>query len=344
MVDFLVIGAGITGLAIAWELHRRGAQVMVCDRNPNQAAALAAAGMLAPQAEKLPPGPMFELCWRSLMLYRDWINQIEQATSLKTGYWESGILAPCYQTQPNSLGWRDRLTLEQYCPGLGEAVVGGYWYPEDAQVDNRSLHHSLRVAVVNAGVPLHQVEVKDIDYSQGAITGLRTNLGLIRAEHYILATGAWSQNLIDIPVYPKKGQMLSVQMPPDLRIKTVLYGEEVYLVPRQDGRLIIGATVENVDFLPGNTPQGINQLLGAALRLYPALANAPIQEMWWGFRPASPDEMPILGPSLYTNLTLATGHYRNGILLAPITAQLIAEYLSTSTPPELLSAFSWQRF
>lgn len=137
--------------------------------------------------------------------------------------------------------------------------------------------------------------------------------------------------------------MLSVRLP-QLPLKRVLFGEETYIVPRRNGRIIIGATSEEVGFRGGNTPQGIQTLLDRAIRLYPALADAEIEEFWWGFRPATPDEMPVLGASHCENLTLATGHYRNGILLAPITASLISDWIVDRTADPLLVHFDLKRF
>jgi thiazole synthase len=142
--------------------------------------------------------------------------------------------------------------------------------------------------------------------------------------------------------------MLSVQAPVHSTVQPlltrVLFGPETYIVPRRDGRIIIGATSEDVGFTPGNTPAGIKRLLERAIRLYPVLADYPINECWWGYRPATPDEWPVLGPSAIANLTFATGHYRNGILLAPITASLIADWILQENQDPLLSHFSCQRF
>jgi glycine/D-amino acid oxidase-like deaminating enzyme len=184
-------------------------------------------------------------------------------------------------------------------------------------------------------------------------TGLKTSVGELQAQHYVLATGAWSQALLPIPVKPRKGQMMSVRMPAasnpaasnpeELPIRTVLFGAEIYLVPRKDGRLVIGATSEDVGFLAGNTPSGILQLLQGAMRLVPAIAQWPIEEFWMGYRPVTPDDLPILGESAYQNLTYATGHGRNGILLTPITGELVADWIVTHTADPILEAFHWSR-
>ncbi len=349
--DILVIGGGIVSLAIALELTRQGASVTIVCRDFAEAATHAAAGMLAPQAERILPSPMLDLCLRSRALYAEWVHKLEELTGLETGYWAGGILAPVYQKNPDQAHssesvWLDRAAIHQRQSGLGSDVTGGWWFPEDAQVDNRLLVKALWVAVQELGVEIQtEVTVEEIVQNDDRVTHLQTSVGNWQADHYILATGAWSQTLLPIPITPKKGQMLSVQVPTkSMPLQTVLYGSESYIVPRRDGRIIIGATSEDVGFTPGNTPNGIKTLLSAAIRLYPALQDFLIQELWWGFRPATPDELPILGASPYRNLTLATGHYRNGILLAPITGATIADLVLHQKSDPLLDAFHWSRF
>ncbi|QLE56517.1 glycine oxidase ThiO [Nostoc sp. TCL26-01] len=358
--DIVIIGGGVIGLAIAIELKLRGAKVTVLCRDFQEAAAHAAAGMLAPDAEHITDEAMKSLCWRSRSLYPEWTRKLEDLTGLNTGYWPCGILAPVYQEQGNKgVGiqgcqgespayWLETAAIHQYQPGLGADVVGGWWYPEDAQVDNRALVHVLWTAAQNLGVEIKdQVTTEAFLQQQGQIAGIQTNIGLIRADHYVLATGAWASELLPLPVSPRKGQMLKVRVPEfvtELPLKRVLFGENIYIVPRRDRSIIIGATSEDVGFTPHNTPTGIQHLLAQAIRLYPQLQHYPIQEFWWGFRPATPDELPILGTSHCPNLTLATGHYRNGILLAPITATLIADLIWEQKPEPLLSHFHHSRF
>ncbi|MBW4583461.1 MAG: glycine oxidase ThiO [Tildeniella nuda ZEHNDER 1965/U140] len=361
--DVLIIGGGAIGLAIALELQLCGASVTVLSRDFAQAASHAAAGMLAPQAEMIATGAMRELCLLSRSLYPDWTQKLEALTGLSTGYWACGILAPMYRKdkgerikdettdssvimQPSE--FLDRTAIHQHQPGLSQEVSGGWWYPDDAQVDNRLLTKALWTAVREVGVDLREgVSVETILQQNQRITGVQTSSGIMQSEQYVLATGAWSQTLLSIPVTPRKGQMLSVRVPAgqqELPLQTVLFGSEIYIVPRRDGRIVIGATSEGVGFTPNNTPEGVQMLLERATRLYPALRQFPLQETWWGFRPATPDELPLLGASPYDNLTLATGHYRNGILLAPITAQLLADRLWHQHSHPLLDAFHWLRF
>jgi thiazole synthase len=345
--EVLIVGGGIIGLAIATELRQQGATVTVLSRDFQAAASHAAAGMLAPGAERL-SGPLQELSIRSLALYPDWVRKLEERTGHDTGYWPCGILAPTFSRPvPPPPDFLDQTTLHHYQPGLSPEVAGGYWFPEDAQVDNRALANALKVAALELGVTLQEgVSVHAFLQRQRHITGVLTSAGEQRAQHYILAAGAWSSDLLPIPVAPLKGQMAALRMPEGMAappLRRVLYGDGIYIVPRRDGRIVLGATSEAVGFRPHNTAAGVSQLLYQALRLYPALQDFPLQECWWGFRPATPDQNPLLGAGPCDNLTLATGHHRNGILLAPITAQLIAQSLQ-GNPDPLLSAFSWQRF
>lgn len=342
--EILVIGGGIIGLAIAIELKSCGVSVTVLCRDFAEAATHAAAGMLAPQAEEISPSPMLDLCLESRALYPDWIHKLESMTGLDADYWTCGILAPRYQ-RSEAGDWLDRASLLTHQPELSDEVVGGYWFAKDAQVDNRALAKVLWMAAQELGIEIRTGIHVERFVSDSNLTQLETNQGIWKADRYILATGAWSQELLPIPVFPKKGQMLSVRVPnpENLPLQTVLFGEESYIVPRQDGRIVVGATSENVGFQSGNTAIGVHQLLSAAIRLYPPIQHFALEETWCGFRPATPDELPILGSSPYGNLTLATGHYRNGILLAPVTASAIAQFVLTGNDPRL-PAFHWSRF
>ena len=372
--DILIIGGGIIGLAIAIELRQRGSSVTVLTRDTREAATQAAAGMLAPQAETLPDGPFRELGLKSLSLYPNWIQTLEKTSGLSAGYWPCGILAPQYNapadassptngTRPSPLSatrqWLDAQTLHQVQSGLDPNLPGAWWFPEEGQVDPRRLATVLQTVATKLGVDIQEgITVESFQQSHGRITAVQTSHGNQQAEHYVLATGAWSSALLPIPLHPLKGQMLAVrgtstlspsspkpgELSPHPPLSQVLFGPDTYIVPRKNGRIVIGATSESVGFTPHNTPAGLQSLLNRAIQLYPALKDYPIEEQWWGFRPTTPDHLPILGPSHCENLTLATGHHRNGILLAPVTALLITEHILDSTSSPLLTAFHWQRF
>ncbi|NEP61759.1 MAG: glycine oxidase ThiO [Symploca sp. SIO2G7] len=344
--DILVIGGGIIGLAIALELRQQGATVTVLSRDFKMAAGHAAAGMLAPCTERL-NGFILELSRRSLALYPEWSRKLEELTGEDVGYWPCGILAPLFSPPSDqSADVLNQAAMHAYQPHLNPQIAGGYWYPEEGQVDSRALLKALRIAAQELGVTIQEGVSTDAFLQQGRrIKGILTSQGHQQAEHYVLAAGAWSSELLPMPVKPCKGQMAALLTPSNspYGLKRVLYGERVYIVPRQDGRIVLGATSEDVGFTPYNTTAGVSQLLHEAVALYPPLADFPLQECWWGYRPTTPDEMPILGPSQCDNLTLATGHHRNGVLLTPITAKLIAEMIQGKSDP-LLTAFHWERF
>lgn len=355
--EILIVGGGIIGLAIAIELKLKGASVTILSRNFSEAATHAAAGMLAPRAEQLPKGAMLDLALKSLYLYPQWISKLENLTGEDTGYLPSGILAPVYKQPSNLINpndkvalWLDAESIKYYQPGLSKDIIGGWWYPEDAQVDNRLLAKTLIKAAESLSIDIKEgVEAIAFSRQNGKIKNVLTKQGIFEADVYILATGAWSHKLLPIPIRPIKGQMLALKMPKTENsvypIERVIFGDDsTYLVPKQEGRLIIGATVEDIGWNPHNTPQGINQLIQKATRLYPPLAHWQIEEFWYGYRPTTPDELPILGYSDCDNLILATGHHRNGILLAPITASLITNLVTSAKSDPLLNHFSVNRF
>jgi glycine oxidase len=327
MSSVLIIGGGVIGLATAVELSLRGASVTIVERGVcGQGATWAAAGMLAPEAEQL-EGCLRELGVRSRALYPEWISKLMHLTDRDCGYWCCGILTPTLAPQPHRPEYIDRAALDKRQIGLSEVIVGALWFAEDGQVDNRHLAEALVIAARSLGVNiLEGTNVYQIATQGDRVTHLETSQGNLQADRYLLATGAWTRELMPLPVSPRKGQMLSV-FDRDHRLQRVIFGSNVYIVPRRDGTIIIGATVEDVGFTAGNTASGILQLLSNAIAIYPAIADMNIQSTWWGFRPFAPNEMPILGASMYENLGLATGHYRNGILLAPITARLLADWI-----------------
>ena len=360
----LVLGGGLMGLSIAHQLARRGCAVHVISRRRSEAAGFVAAGMLAPHAEGL-SGSLLDLGRQSLRLIPRWVGQIEADSGLTCGLRTSGIVVPfrtreerdAYPT--SSLGQHldaDQLTRE--VPGLDPTWTAGLLFEQDGQIDNRRrLMRALERACVSLGVQfLEGSEVQDLlKDSNGHLKGVmvQTAEGDIQnlpCRQAVLCSGAWSQQLVpQLPVTPVKGQMLSLQGPRDA-LKRVIFGPGTYLVPREDGLVVVGATSErNAGFRDGLTPDGQSQLQAGIASLLPAASQWPPMERWWGFRPCTPDEGPLLGEGPIPGLWLATGHHRNGVLLAAITSQLISAALSTNQlisqqEERLFELFRWDRF
>lgn len=332
MTDVLIIGGGLIGLATAIALSQKGAKVTVVERDQcGRGATWAAAGMLAPEAERL-EGDLLEFGIRSREMYPQWIANLMQLSGQDCGYWCCGMIAPVLEESDRQVisehpKYINREESHKRQSGLGEAILGSLWLPEDGQVNNRHLTQALLIAARSLSIKiLEGTEVYQIVRDQKRVMHLDTSAGKLQSDRYVLATGAWTRSLLPLPIKPIKGQMLSV-FDGDRQLQRVIYAPSCYIVPRQDGLIVIGTTVEDNGFSQGNTAAGIAQLLNRAITVYPAIADMQITETWWGFRPHAPNEVPLLGASDYENLILATGHYRNGILFAPITAKLITDFM-----------------
>ncbi|BEV35316.1 glycine oxidase ThiO [Synechococcus sp. M16CYN] len=359
----IVLGGGLMGLAIAHQLARRGQTVQVISRRRGEAAGFVAAGMLAPHAEGL-SNALLKLGQLSLERIPLWVAQIEMDSGLSCGLRKSGIVVPfltaterdAYPTA--ALGQAlDRRQLEQEIPELGDTWQTGLLFEQDGQIDNRRrLMKALERACVLLGVQfLEGVEVLNLECDhQGQLD--RINCGVAKGEtkrflckQAVLCSGAWSQQLVpQLQISPVKGQMLSLQGPREA-LKRVIFRPDIYLVPREDGLIVVGATNEaEVGFSEGLTPDGQRRLYNGIESLLPIAVQWPLIERWWGFRPCTPDEGPLLGAGPIPGLWLACGHHRNGVLLAAITAELTADVISGVTPDRTmishLSAFRWDRF
>ena len=358
----LILGGGLMGLAIAHALARDGRRVEVLSRRRSEAAGFVAAGMLAPHAEGL-SGALLQLGQRSLERIPAWVSQIEADSGLSCGLRPCGIVVPfataaerdVYPTAP----WGevlDREGLERELPGIGPGWQAGLLFRQDGQIDNRrQLMRALERACVELGVRFQEgVEVLELLQDNHQLTGVRVrnaaaHVETLQTEAAVLCSGAWSAQLLpQLPVFPVKGQMLSLQGPREA-LQRVIFGPGTYLVPREDGLLVVGATSERgAGFTEGLTPFGQRQLQAGIEALLPEASQWPPMERWWGFRPCTPDEGPLLGGSPLDGLWLAAGHHRNGVLLAAITAELLSTSLSKQgcTPEQqaLLEAFRWDRF
>jgi len=340
----LILGGGLMGLAIAHGLARRGEAVLVLSRRRGEAAGFVAAGMLAPHAEGL-SGSQLALGQASLARIPRWVEQIEADSGLPCGLRNTGIVVPfanaaerdAYPTALMGEGL-DRAALEQEVPGIGPSWQAALLFRQDGQIDNRRcLMRALEAACVRRGVAFEEgSEVLELLIASGsgnALAGVRVRRsdGEVRSlacGRAVLTCGAWSAQLLpQLPVRPVKGQMLSLQGPRGA-LGRVLFGPGTYLVPREDGLVVVGATSEaEAGFAEGLTPAGQRQLERSVASLLPEACSWPAMERWWGFRPCTPDGGPLLGESPIAGLWLASGHHRNGVLLAAITSHLLVEAL-----------------
>ena len=358
----LILGGGLMGLAIAHQLARQEVAVTVLSRRRSEAAGFVAAGMLAPHAEGL-SGNLLASGQASLKRITSWVAQIEADSELSCGLHSTGIVVPFRSTTdrdayPTAKYGKplDRGQLMQELPGIGTEWVAGLLFPQDGQIDNRrQLMRALERACVDRGVQFQEgVEVLDLLTDNACLSGVRTRdsegmESILRSTKAILCSGAWSGQLLpELPIFPVKGQMLSLQAPCGA-LSRVIFGPGTYLVPREDGLVVVGATSEReAGFSDGLTPQGQTTLKQGISALLPEAVNWPPMERWWGFRPCTPDEGPLLGESSIQGLWLDCGHHRNGVLLAAVSAELVTGCvlgnLLTSDEQELLQAFSWKRF
>ena len=347
------------GLAIAHQLARRGKSVQILSRRRSEAAGFVAAGMLAPHAEGL-SGDLLALGQASLELIPGWVAQIEADSGLNCGLRASGIVVPFrsdaerdrYPTARFGVAL-NRQQLEQELPGIGPSWTTALLFQQDGQIDNRrQLMRALERACVSLKVTfLEGSEVQELKrHASGELDGVvmqtaeGTTDALRRASGSLL-WGLEQQSCSRAAGGSGQGQMLSLQGPREA-LNRIVFGPGTYMVPREDGLIVVGATSEpDAGFSEGLTPDGQKQLQAGVSALIPEATGWPPMERWWGFRPFTPDEGPLLGPGPIPGLWLACGHHRNGVLLAAITAQLTADGLcDRGEASELLQRFDWQRF
>jgi glycine oxidase len=362
--DVAIAGGGIIGCALAAELAGRGARVIVVERaEPGQEASGAAAGMLSPQTDARTGGAFFDLALESRGLHAAWAASLLRETGVDVGYRKTGLLhcrfdSPAGSDPTAPFAWQKaeglRVAGRTGADLRGEAggrlspdVRDAAWFPDEAVVDPRRLTRavwlsaSARGAEVRTGSTVTGFRIK-----RGACGGLDTDRGPIEAGATVDAAGAWAsfggRLPVPLPIEPVRGQIVEVTLG-DRPLETIVAGEDVYAVPRPDGTVLLGSTLERVGFAKEVTPSAVEHLRAAAARLVPALGSAPTVAAWAGLRPAAPDGLPVLGSSPISGLYFAAGHFRNGILLAPATARILADLLGGG-PVRDLTAFSVERF
>jgi glycine oxidase len=368
--DAVVIGAGVIGCAVAWRLGQAGMRVVVVERGRVGAeASHAAGGMLAPLAEAERRDDFFNLAVAGLAIYADFARELKASSGVDVEYRDEGTLYLALTEEDEEELERRRLwqcetglnvkLLSAGCalklePLLNRTLRFALKYPGDHQVDNRRLATALQTAARNAGVNIltHTEARKLLTESvagRSRISGVATARGEIFSRTVVIAAGSWSSLLRcdgarRFEVEPVRGQMVAIEMPAPAA-RHVLYSRRGYLVPRLSGYLIAGSTTERVGYDKRVTAGGMASIIKNAIEIAPCVANQAVVETWAGLRPRAPDDLPILGADpRVEGLIYATGHYRNGILLAPITAQAISELVVKGASSVNLAPFSVARF
>jgi glycine oxidase len=362
-MDVVVVGGGVVGCAIALRLAKAGAHCTVVERSvPGAEASSAAAGILAPLAEAEAPGPFLSLCLRSRALYPSFVEEVEGLSGVRVGFRASGVLHLAFSDASverlrtrvqwlsaqglaaELLGPSAALSLE---PAINPAASGAALFADDASVDNRLLMRALSMAAARSGARFVAGHVRAVLERDGHAAGVDVDGERLESQAVVIAAGAWTglvpgSGLSPRQVRPARGQMVMLRARLPL-LERVVFSDEGYLVPRADGHLLAGSTVEFEGFAKEVTAAGLKHILGAALQMAPGIAQLPVVETWAGLRPFTEDRLPVLGPGPLPGLFLASGHFRNGILLAPVTAELLTQALYTHTSSLPLEPFRWNR-
>jgi glycine oxidase len=374
--DVAVVGAGVIGLASAWRLAQAGADVVVVDPAPGAGASGVAAGMLAPVTEaRLGEEALLALNRASWARWPDFAAEVEAAGGRPVGYRADGTLMVALDADDRAalddlagrhramglaveaLRGREARALE---PGLAPAVRAGLLAADERSVDPAALVEALRAAAEAVGVTVVVRPVERVVTTPAGdrVTGLAlagSDGAVVEAATVVLAAGAWSATVAGVPdharppVRPIRGQVLTLRQPPGeplvaRTVRGIVRGSSIYLVPRDDGRVVIGATVEERGFDTAPTAGGAYELLRDALAIVPGLDDAELVAVRAGLRPGSPDDLPMIGPGGVEGLVVATGHHRNGILLTPVTAEAVAALLTGGAVPAEAAACDPRRF
>ncbi len=353
------------GASSAWELARAGARVTVLEKSiPGAEASSAAAGILGAEAEAHEEGPMLDLSRYSRALYPKWVRALERETRVSVGFLEGGSIEVAYsqaelerfekarrfQLSSNKAQMLNKKALLDLEPRLAPKAVGGVYLPEDARITPVDLFRATHIAAERAGVTFRTgayvrrvVTTTTADGTRAARGVLLEDETLLEADVVVVAAGSWTPLVDGLPlrrtdVVPARGQVIELKcsVPP---LSRLAFAKGCYLVPRADGRVLVGSTLEFVGFTKGVTAKGIRDLLSAATKLVPHLETAEVTKTWSNFRPYTEDHLPLLGSAGVRGLVIASGHYRTGILLAPATAKIVAALALGQRPPLDLSAF-----
>ena len=348
--DVIIIGGGIIGLSLALALRKRGATVLVVERGePGREASYAAGGMLVDSGLET-PAALQPLATASARMYPEFAHELQLESGMNVDLRDQERL--CFLLRSKFRGAAIRATslspasLAELEPALAESTRPAF-YLKERSVDPRALTTAAWKTAKHRGADFSSGdEVTAVNISRGRAAGVKTIKTAFHAAKVVNCAGAWSGQIPphSFPTRPVKGQMLCLLMPSRTLLKHVIRSPEAYLIPRSDGRLLVGATVEEAGFDKRTDIATIQRLHRAALELVPELRNGKILEDWAGLRPGTPDALPILGPTATPGYYVATGHFRDGILLAPITAEVMAAVIEGRTPEYNLTPFSPERF
>jgi glycine oxidase len=362
----IIVGAGVIGLSIARELARRGVRdIVVCDKGElGKEASWAAGGILAPQVEADAPDDFFTLASSSRDLYPNFAQALYDETRVDVELDQTGTVYAAF-TDDEEAELKQRLEWQQHAglrvdwlnsadvrrlePNISSDVRCALRFPDDWQVENRKLVEALIAANNKLGVTLlSNCEVTSMRIDRDRVAGVETINGMITSPLVVVCAGAWTSGVsiaaaVPLEIEPVRGQMLCFR-PAERIARHVIYSRRGYLVPRADGRLLAGSTSEHAGFDKRVTDEGLSSIKSMAFEIAPLLTAAPLVDSWAGFRPRAADDLPLLGPdSDVSGLFYATGHYRNGILLAPVTAKLLADFITDGVNSPLLQSFAPNR-
>jgi len=353
--DVIIVGGGIIGLSLAIALRKRGARVLVVERGkPGREASHAAGGMLVDFFAETPE-PLQPLASASARMYPEFAHELEVESGMKVDLRDQGTIVFPLPAAARTVGLTCARLSAEWFEKNEPALDDGQrqwpaFYLKERSVDPRALTAAALKTAINRGVDFSSGDaVTAVMFSDGQVRGVTTTKTSFLASRVVNCAGAWSAQIASgqispFPTRPVKGQMLCLVMPHRELLRHVIRSPQVYLIPRSDGRLLVGATVEEAGFDKRTDPAIIQRLHQAALRLVPQLKDARILEDWAGLRPGTPDDLPILGPTATPGYYVATGHFRDGILLTPITAQVMAEVIEGGQPEHDLTPFSPSRF
>jgi glycine oxidase len=363
--DVIVVGGGLMGCSVARRLAKDGMRVLVLERSvPGAEASSAAAGILGPTVESFDDALALQLGRRSRELHAELADELDELFGIDVGFRRCGVLKIALdQAELDALDvqasrleaqgiraqrWTpDELLHEE--PAANPDATGALSIPEDAQVEPKKLLSAMALSAEQEGAIFRTGStVRSIESEDGRVRGVRLDDDTLEADRVVVAAGSWTTLVTGLPlppktIYPVRGQMIATHTRPPV-FRRIVFGAGGYVVARPDGRVLCGSTMEKVGFERGITFGGMADVIRKAVRIAPSLAFAPIDDHWSSFRPGTPDGLPLVGETTIAGLFVASGHYRNGILLAPLTADLIAEAMSGAPSSREAKALSPRRF